>query len=56
MTAQRPAAERSGCEAMRVPLLGACLSDADVLIPAEPSNHLDRAQRRQPGVDRAPGW
>ncbi|WP_369937625.1 ATP-binding cassette domain-containing protein [Xanthomonas tesorieronis] len=44
---ERPAAELSGGEAMRVALLGAWLSDADVLILDEPSNHLDRAQRMQ---------
>ena len=47
VTAQRPAAELSGGEAMRVALLGAWLSDADVLILDEPSNHLDLAQRQQ---------
>ncbi|MBN6113696.1 ATP-binding cassette domain-containing protein [Xanthomonas bonasiae] len=47
VTPQRPAAELSGGEAMRVALLGAWLSDADVLILDEPSNHLDREQRRQ---------
>jgi ATPase subunit of ABC transporter with duplicated ATPase domains len=44
---ERPAAMLSGGEAMRVALLGAWLSDADVLILDEPSNHLDREQRRQ---------
>ncbi|QNH16447.1 ABC transporter ATP-binding protein [Xanthomonas sp. SS] len=47
VTAQRSAAELSGGEAMRVALLGAWLSDADVLILDEPSNHLDLAQRQQ---------
>ena len=44
---ERPAAMLSGGEAMRVALLGAWLSDADVLILDEPSNHLDHAQRQQ---------
>ena len=44
---ERPAAMLSGGEAMRVALLGAWLSDADVLILDEPSNHLDRAKRLQ---------
>lgn len=46
LSPQRPATGLSGGEAMRVALLGAWLSDADVLILDEPSNHLDHAQRR----------
>lgn len=41
-----PLATLSGGEAMRVALIGAVLSDADFLILDEPSNHLDRANRR----------
>ncbi|MFC6839114.1 ATP-binding cassette domain-containing protein [Xanthomonas theicola] len=47
LAAERPAAALSGGEAMRVALLGAWLSAADVLILDEPSNHLDPIQRRQ---------
>lgn len=43
---ERPVRTLSGGEAMRVALLGAWLSAADVLILDEPSNHLDHAQRR----------
>jgi Fe-S cluster assembly ATPase SufC len=38
---RRLPARWSGGEAMRVTLIGALLSDADFLIPDEPSNHLD---------------
>ena len=41
-----PANTLSGGEAMRVALLGAWLSEADVLIFDEPSNHLDRPGRQ----------
>jgi ATPase subunit of ABC transporter with duplicated ATPase domains len=41
-----PANAVSGGEAMRVALIGAALSDADFLILDEPSNHLDRFNRR----------
>lgn len=41
-----PAARLSGGEAMRVALAGAFLSGAEMLILDEPSNHLDREQRR----------
>ncbi|MBV7538661.1 ATP-binding cassette domain-containing protein [Duganella sp. sic0402] len=42
---ETPAAELSGGEAMRVALIAAWLSGADMLILDEPSNHLDRANR-----------
>ncbi len=44
--AETPAMQLSGGEAMRVALVGAFLSSADMLILDEPSNHLDRAHRR----------
>ncbi len=44
--ADTPASRLSGGEAMRVSLLGAMLSEADCLILDEPSNHLDRPNRR----------
>jgi ATPase subunit of ABC transporter with duplicated ATPase domains len=40
-----PASALSGGEAMRVALIAAWLSGADMLILDEPSNHLDRANR-----------
>ena len=40
-----PASALSGGEAMRVALMGAFLSRADLLILDEPSNHLDRQHR-----------
>jgi ATPase subunit of ABC transporter with duplicated ATPase domains len=43
----RAAATLSGGEAMRVALAGAFLSEADVLILDEPSNHLDAPQRQR---------
>ncbi|MGQ9425631.1 ABC-F family ATP-binding cassette domain-containing protein [Gilvimarinus sp. F26214L] len=46
LTAQTPGATLSGGEAMRVALIGAMLSEADFLILDEPSNHLDRPNRR----------
>lgn len=46
LEAETSAATLSGGEAMRVALIGACLSDADFLILDEPSNHLDRPNRR----------
>lgn len=47
LSADRPASSISGGEAMRVSLAGAWLSGAEFLILDEPSNHLDRRQRRQ---------
>lgn len=44
--ADTPASVLSGGEAMRVSLIGAMLSNADFLILDEPSNHLDRPNRR----------
>ena len=41
----RPATCLSGGEAMRVALVGVFLSDADLLVLDEPSNHLDAGQR-----------
>ncbi|GAB5478102.1 MAG: ABC-F family ATP-binding cassette domain-containing protein [Marinobacter nauticus] len=41
-----PASILSGGEAMRISLIGAMLSDADFLILDEPSNHLDRPNRK----------
>lgn len=42
----RPVDSLSGGEAMRTALLGAYLANADMLILDEPSNHLDRSNRR----------
>ncbi|MBB3811720.1 ATPase subunit of ABC transporter with duplicated ATPase domains [Xanthomonas arboricola] len=42
-----PAAQLSGGEAMRVALAGAFLSQPDLLILDEPSNHLDGPQRQR---------
>lgn len=44
---EREVATLSGGEAMRVALAGAFLSEADVLILDEPSNHLDASQRQR---------
>ncbi len=44
---ERAATMLSGGEAMRVALAGAFLSEADVLILDEPSNHLDVLQRQR---------
>lgn len=49
------ASSLSGGEATRVALVGAFLSDADMLILDEPSNHLDRASR-QALVERLMAW
>lgn len=46
LEAGTPASRLSGGEAMRVALVGAMQSDADFLVLDEPSNHLDREQRR----------
>lgn len=46
LDAHTPADRLSGGEAMRVALVGAWLSEADMLILDEPSNHLDRPSRR----------
>ena len=40
-----PASSLSGGEAMRVALMGAFMSEADLLILDEPTNHLDRQHR-----------
>jgi len=45
LTPSTPASALSGGEAMRVALMGAFLSAADLLILDEPSNHLDRQHR-----------
>ncbi len=42
-----PAAQLSGGEAMRVALAGAFLTQPDLLILGEPSNHLDGPQRQR---------
>ena len=45
LTLSTPASALSGGEAMRVALLGAFLSKADLLILDEPTNHLDHQHR-----------
>jgi ATPase subunit of ABC transporter with duplicated ATPase domains len=50
-----PAVQLSGGEAMRAALAGAFLSEADVLILDEPSNHLDR-EHRQALRERLQRW
>ena len=45
LTPSTPTSTLSGGEAMRVALLGAFLSQADLLILDEPSNHLDHQHR-----------
>ena len=45
LTLSTPASALSGGEAMRVALMGAFLSQADLLILDEPTNHLDRQYR-----------
>ena len=45
LTPSTPTSALSGGEAMRVALLGAFLSQADLLILDEPTNHLDRQHR-----------
>jgi len=46
LKADTPLAQLSGGEVMRVALIGAFLSDANLLILDEPTNHLDRESRR----------
>jgi ATPase subunit of ABC transporter with duplicated ATPase domains len=46
LDAHTPASALSGGESMRVALIGAQLSDADLLILDEPSNHLDQPSRK----------
>ncbi len=46
LTPSTPASALSGGEAMRVALMGALLSQADLLILDEPTNHLDHQHRR----------
>ena len=46
LTPSTPASALSGGEAMRVALMGAFLSQADLLILDEPTNHLDHQHRR----------
>jgi len=46
LQADTPATRLSGGEAMRVALIGAFLSGADLLILDEPTHHLDRDHRR----------
>ncbi len=45
LDADRPSVSLSGGESMRVALIGAQLSGADLLILDEPSNHLDQPSR-----------
>ncbi|MEC4241876.1 ABC-F family ATP-binding cassette domain-containing protein [Pseudomonas sp. DSV-1] len=45
LTPSTPTSALSGGEAMRVALMGAFLSQADLLILDEPTNHLDRQHR-----------
>jgi ATPase subunit of ABC transporter with duplicated ATPase domains len=45
LDADRPLSSLSGGESMRVALIGAQLSGADILILDEPSNHLDQSSR-----------
>ena len=45
LTPSTPASSLSGGEAMRVALMGALMSEADLLILDEPTNHLDRQHR-----------
>lgn len=45
LTPSTPTSRLSGGEAMRVALMGAFMSDAELLILDEPTNHLDREQR-----------
>ncbi|WP_300729522.1 ABC-F family ATP-binding cassette domain-containing protein [Pseudomonas sp.] len=45
LTPSTPTLRLSGGEAMRVALMGAFMSHADLLILDEPTNHLDREQR-----------
>lgn len=47
LTPERPAASLSGGELTRIALLGAWLTDPDVLLLDEPSNHLDRPRRER---------
>lgn len=45
LTPSTPTSQLSGGEAMRVALMGAFMSHAELLILDEPTNHLDREQR-----------
>ncbi len=45
LTPSTPVSSLSGGEAMRVALMGALMSEADLLILDEPTNHLDRQHR-----------
>lgn len=45
LTPSTPTSRLSGGEAMRVALMGAFMSEAELLILDEPTNHLDREQR-----------
>ncbi|MEE8876916.1 ABC-F family ATP-binding cassette domain-containing protein [Pseudomonas helleri] len=45
LTPLTPTSRLSGGEAMRVALMGAFMSEAELLILDEPTNHLDREQR-----------
>lgn len=47
LSPEQPAQSLSGGERMRVALIGAWLTQADVLILDEPSNHLDGRQRQR---------
>lgn len=55
LRADTDALQLSGGEAMRVALIGALLSDAELLILDEPSNHLDR-DSRQVLLDQLAHW
>lgn len=46
LSAEIPASQLSGGQAMRVALMGARLAQADFLILDEPSNHLDASSRK----------
>ncbi|MQT71986.1 ATP-binding cassette domain-containing protein, partial [Pseudomonas sp. FSL R10-0071] len=45
LTPSTPTSRLSGGEAMRAALMGAFMSEAELLILDEPTNHLDREQR-----------
>lgn len=45
LTPSTPTSQLSGGETMRVALMGAFMSEAELLILDEPTNHLDREQR-----------
>jgi ATPase subunit of ABC transporter with duplicated ATPase domains len=55
LPADLPASRLSGGEITRVGIAGALLSDADVLVLDEPSNHLDR-DSRQALLDQLHRW